>query len=105
MNRTSSVDRRQALGLAFNGVQFDPPAPLELIKEAYTIGPLDDCGGHVNPFEGYHYHAATGCSKEVPSRDGHSPMLGYALDGFGIYARLDEQRKRTGKSRRVRRTY
>ena len=79
-----------ALGVAFNGVNFDPPAPLHAILAAHTIAPLDDSGGHLNPFEGYHYHAATGHTKEVAQPDGHAPLIGYALDGFGIYTHLDE---------------
>ena len=38
---------------------------------------------------GYHYHAATGVSKEIPQEDGHAPMIGYAMDGFGLYAQLN----------------
>lgn len=83
--------RRGALGLAFNGVNFDPPAPTDAILKAHTLAPLDDCGGHVNPHAGYHYHAVTGCTKEIPQADGHAPMIGYAMDGFGMYALLDEQ--------------
>ncbi len=93
MKNTSQFGRGQPIGLAFNGVRFDPPAPLNAILDAHTLAPLDDCGGHVNPHEGYHYHAANGCSKESESKDEDSPMLGYALDGFGIYARLDKQNR------------
>ncbi len=81
------------LGLALNGVRFDPPAPLNAILDAHTLAPLDDCGGHVNPHEGYHYHAANGCTKEAEQKAKHSPLLGYALDGFGIYALLDKEGK------------
>lgn len=81
------------LGLALNGVRFDPPAPLNAILDAHTLAPLDDCGGHVNPHEGYHYHAANGCTKEAIQKAKHSPLIGYALDGFGIYARLDKDGK------------
>jgi len=52
------------IGVAFNGVNFDPPAPAAFILDAHTIAPFDDCGGHVNPHTGYHYHAAAGCSPE-----------------------------------------
>ena len=81
------------LGLALNGVRFDPPAPLDAILDAHTLAPLDDCGGHVNPHEGYHYHAANGCTTEAERKEKHSPLIGYALDGFGIYARLDADGK------------
>ena len=93
LGSTSRSGRGQPLGLALNGVRFDPPAPLNAILDAHTLAPLDDCGGHVNPHEGYHYHAATGCSKEAAQKEKHSPLLGYALDGFGIYARLDKEGK------------
>ena len=62
---------------------------VENIIDAHTIAPFDHAGGHINPHEGYHYHAATGRTKEVAQPDGHSPMIGYALDGFGIFAHLD----------------
>lgn len=83
--------RRGGAAVAFNGVKFDPPAPLHAILGAYTIAPFDDAGGHINPHEGYHYHAATGLTKEIAQDDGHAPMIGYALDGFGLYAHLDEE--------------
>ena len=39
--------------------------------------------------EGYHYHAALGCSDVITSVDGHANLIGYALDGYGIYAMLN----------------
>ena len=72
---------------------LDLPAPLNAILDAHNSALLDDCGGHVNPHEGYHYHVVTGCSKEAAQKEKHSPLLGYALDGFGIYARLDKEGK------------
>ena len=77
------------VGVAFNGVKFDPPAPLHAILAAHTIAPFDDAGGHINPHAGYHYHAATGKTKEIAQPDGHAPMIGYSLDGFGLFAHLD----------------
>jgi hypothetical protein len=78
------------VGVALNGVAFDPPAPVQAILGAHTIAAFDDCGGHVNLIAGYHYHAATGCSKEVASDDGHAARIGYALDGYAITARVNE---------------
>ncbi|MCP9234719.1 YHYH protein [Lewinella sp. JB7] len=77
-------------GLAFNGIRFDAPAPTDAILSAYTLAPFDDAGGHINLNAGYHYHAATGQTTEIPQTDGHAPMIGYALDGHGLYARLDD---------------
>jgi hypothetical protein len=34
-------------------------APVDAILSNYTIAAFDDCGGHINPFEGYHHHAAS----------------------------------------------
>ena len=79
------------VGIALNGVLFGPPAPVALILSTYTLGVFDDCGGHINPHEGYHYHAANGCSEVVAQDDGHAPMIGYAMDGYPIYAYLDQQ--------------
>ena len=75
-------------GIAFNGVIFDAPAPVNIILAAYTLAPFDDAGGHINLGAGYHYHAATGISKKIVQSDEHAAMIGYALDGFGIYERL-----------------
>lgn len=78
------------IGLAFNGVKFDAPAPLDLILGGHTLGPFDDCTGHVNPSTGYHYHGVTdGCGARVPAaKADHAKMIGVAMDGFDIYERL-----------------
>ena len=80
-------------GIALNGVEFSAPAPVNNILGAYTLAPFDDAGGHINVHQGYHYHTATGVSFSVAQKDGHAPLIGYALDGHGIYAQLDENGK------------
>jgi hypothetical protein len=84
---------RDGVGAALNGVNFDPPAPLQAIIGAHTLAPFDDAGGHLNPHVGYHYHAVTGLTKEIAQPDGHAPMIGYALDGFGIFAHVDADKQ------------
>lgn len=79
-----------ARGLAFNGVRFNSPAGLDNILANYQVAPLDDAGGHINNAEGYHYHGDMGYSTRIEQSDGHASMTGYALDGHGIYAELDE---------------
>lgn len=76
-------------GIAFNGVKYDAPAFVDNILAAYTIAPLDDAGGHVNNAVGYHYHGDTGHSTQITQTDTHATMIGYALDGHGIYSELD----------------
>ncbi|MEM5564456.1 YHYH protein [Psychroserpens sp. AS72] len=84
---------RNGIGIAFNGVNFEAPAPTHAILAAHTLAPLDDAGGHVNPHAGYHYHAVTGSTKEIEQKDIHAAMVGYAMDGFGIYAHQDKNGK------------
>ena len=83
-------------GLSLNGVQLAAAAPVQDILSNYTIAAFDDCGGHVNPNDGYHYHAATGCSELSDTQsDGHASLLGYAMDGYGIYGMLDGEGNET----------
>ena len=75
------------VGVTLDGVTIDGSAPIDLILGNYTIGVFDDCGGHVNPQEGYHMHATTGCSNaEQDVAEGETALFGYALDGYGIHA-------------------
>ncbi len=48
---------------------------------------MDFCCGHPNPFGQYHYHKYPICVNTPWSDDGeaHSPLLGFAFDGFPIY--------------------
>ena len=79
------------VGVSFNGVRFDGPAPTDAILSAYTIAPFDDCGGHINLNVGYHYHAVTdkGCLTSVEQSDEHAKMIGYAMDGFPMHEMLN----------------
>ncbi len=79
------------VGVTLDGVMIDGSAPIDLILGNYTIGVFDDCGGHVNPQEGYHMHATTGCSNaEQDVAEGETALFGYALDGYGIHAPYED---------------
>jgi hypothetical protein len=45
----------------------------------------DSCQGHPEHRGTYHYHSITTCLDKRDPGQGHSALLGYALDGFGIY--------------------
>ena len=76
-------------GVSLNGVVYNLPAPVADILSNYTIAAFDDCGGHINLAAGYHYHGAAGCSEQIAQTDGHAPLIGYAMDGYGMFSMLD----------------
>jgi hypothetical protein len=43
----------------------------------------DDCGGHPQQQGQYHYHGYSACLDDGGS--GHSALIGWAFDGFGMY--------------------
>lgn len=91
--KTSPLSRQTGVGVALDGVKLEEPAPVKDILGAHTLAPFDPCGEHINLHVGYHYHAAMGCSTEIPSQGGHAPMIGIAMDGYYIYARLNKEGK------------
>jgi hypothetical protein len=50
-------------------------------RDAVAHEVQDACGGHPGPNGAYHYHAVSSCIRT----SGSSTLVGYALDGFGIY--------------------
>ena len=85
------------IGIAINGV------PFYNYKNAQgydaVTGPnaevFDSCCGHPDNRGTYHYHKMPTCIKspfrEQPGQ--HSPIIGYAFDGFPIYGLQDESGK------------
>jgi hypothetical protein len=53
---------------------------------------LDRFGGHTDGTERYHYHFPSQDLQDHihPHESGHSPLMGYMLDGFGIYGPYGE---------------
>ncbi len=90
---------RQPFGIAVNGVPFDPGAAefylgdpdngwqYEPLSGAIRLG-IDMSHAHVQPSGAYHYHGLpTGLLDEVKlDSKAHSPLVGWAADGFPIYA-------------------
>lgn len=97
--RATQVGLRTLIGVAVNGVPFDPAAAeywqgnrnsgwqYEALGGALNMT-FDASYAHLQPNGAYHYHGlpvglmqALGWSKSNPS-----PLIGYAADGFPIYA-------------------
>ena len=84
--------RLRTVGIALDGSELSGPAPVDAILGSYTIAAFDDCGGHINVHQGYPYHSTTGCTDVVQETDDkHAPLIGYASDGYGIYAMKDAE--------------
>lgn len=91
--------KRQSFGLAVNGIPFDPGAAefylgnpengwnYEALSGAVALG-IDTNNAHVQPTGAYHYHGKpTGLLQSAGlSGQRHSPLIGWAADGFPIYA-------------------
>lgn len=56
----------------------------------------DHCNGHPEHDGTYHFHNYSGCFSDTRSGpDGTSDLIGYALDGFGIFGMYENGRKLT----------
>jgi YHYH protein len=56
----------------------------------------DKCNGHPERDGTYHYHSLSGCVADTKSGpNGTSDLLGYSLDGFGIYGMVENGRQLT----------
>lgn len=77
------------IGTAINGVVFFNPFEAGGMNavEGYSEVWLDSCCGHPNQDGVYHYHKYPTCVKSPFADDGkqHSPIIGFAFDGFPIY--------------------
>jgi YHYH protein len=56
-------------------------------RDALAHEVQDGCQGHPEPSGVYHYHSISTCLPDKTTRNGHSELVGYILDGFGIYGR------------------
>jgi YHYH protein len=78
------------IGVLINGGYFFNALD-EKGEDAVAHEIQDTCQGHPEHHGAYHYHNVTSCLEEKGSN--HSALVGYALDGFGIYGHRGE----TGK--------
>lgn len=77
------------IGVAINGIPFYNPYNAEgkNAVEGAHAEVFDSCCGHPDPRGRYHYHKYPVCLNS-PFRDPdgkHSPLIGYAFDGYAIY--------------------
>lgn len=60
-------------------------------RDAVAHETQDSCQGHPQMSGVYHYHWVTTCLDDKRLADGHSALVGYALDGYGIFGRFGEK--------------
>jgi len=82
------------IGMALNGVVFFNPFEMGGMNavEGYAEVWLDSCCGHPQQEGVYHYHKYPSCVKSPFPDDGkqHSPIIGFAFDGFPLYGPYEE---------------
>jgi hypothetical protein len=74
------------VGITLDGVPLH--GPLDSVGENELAHELqDECTGGPQPGGGYHRHALSSCTPHMRERNA---LVGYALDGFGIFSPFDE---------------
>lgn len=73
-----------AVGILLSGVPLfsaiDAPG-----RDAVAHEVQDKCDGHPQVSGVYHYHDVSSCVSDNHKKSEHSTLVGYAIDGFGIY--------------------
>lgn len=78
---------RGAIAIAVNGVPIFNPIKNDGKTDTLTAGELDQWGGHCGRADDYHYHIAPVHLEKIV---GKGKPVGFALDGYPIYAYADE---------------
>ncbi len=99
----------QSFGVAVNGVPFDPGAAefwggdpetgwqFEAIGPAVNLG-LDQNNAHVQPGGAYHYHGVPWALVQNLNTSYGMILIGYAADGFPIYALYGHEKPNDARS-------
>lgn len=78
-----------AVGILLSGVSLfnalDAPG-----RDAVAHETQDQCQGHPQVSGMYHYHNVSTCVEKPRLANAHSALVGYMVDGFGIYGRYGE---------------
>jgi hypothetical protein len=74
------------IGIALNGVPIFSGLDAGG-NDAVAHEIQDSCNGHPQEDGMYHYHGPSSC---IPGAEKANTLVGYALDGFGIYSDIDE---------------
>jgi hypothetical protein len=102
-NATFTKLKQQAIGVAVNGVPFDPGTAeywkndhssiwhIEALGGSKSLG-LDQNHAHVQPNGAYHYHGIPVGLLSGMSGNGDQKLIGYAADGFPIYAQTSQNK-------------
>lgn len=109
INNKPTAYGHMPFGVALNGVPFDPAAAefwqrdwnsgwqYEAVGGGVNLG-LDEHNAHVQPTGAYHYHGMPmGLARKYYKGDG-MVLVGYAADGFPIYARYGHSVAKDSKS-------
>jgi len=87
--QTASCVPMGIIGVALNGVAFFNALDAAG-RDAVAHEVQDHCNGHPERRGVYHYHGPSPC---LIGANGSNTLIGYALDGFGIYSMYDENGK------------
>lgn len=81
------------IGVMLNGIIFHNPFDERVYQDA--IWRLDRCCGHPSPIQRYHYHKYPVCINTPWDDQGkeHSPLIGFAFDGFPVYGPYEGELK------------
>jgi len=60
-------------------------------RDAVAHETQDACQGHPEGSGQYHYHSLTPCLEDAHEEGTHSALMGYAMDGFGLYGHDGEE--------------
>lgn len=80
------------IGILVNGGYFFNALDA-LGRDAVAHEIQDGCDGHPEKSGAYHYHNVSTCLEKQSPRTSHSALMGYALDGFGIFGHYGENGK------------
>lgn len=73
-----------AIGVLLTGARLFNALDAEN-RDAVAWEMQDSCQGHPERTGAYHYHNLSSCVPQTDVPGQHSPLVGYARDGFGIY--------------------
>lgn len=87
VNATPTCTTLGAIGVLLSGARLYNASDADG-RDAVAHEVQDACDGHPQNAGQYHYHNVSRCISDARLSTGHSSLVGYAADGFGVYGNL-----------------